>query len=102
MSAGILLETNGVMLKNDFTKLVEDILRDELMKLGMSYDDQVVDVEEQPSGDGCLIRLRGEQDDIAIVDQGAMASRDAVTAQVHRKLKAALLGTDPFAETPDL
>jgi hypothetical protein len=83
--------------QSDFAKLVDDIVRDELMKMGRDYAATVAGVVDAPSGEGCVIRLRGEEEDIPVLDLSG-ASRTALTAQIHRKLKATFVGPDLFVE----
>ena len=83
--------------QSDFAKLVDDIVRDELMKMGRDYDGTVSEVVDLPGGEGCIVRVRGEEEDIEILDVSG-GSRTALTARIHRKLRATFVGPDPFVE----
>ena len=80
-------------MRSEFCERVDDLLRDELMNLGLDYSRVVQDIVDHPSNDGCVIRMRGEYDDVEIVPQTRNVPANVLTAQIARKLKVSLMGT---------
>ena len=73
-----------------FAKMVDDAVREELLAMGFDYRDLVDGIDEPRGREGCVIRMRGEIDDVEIVPRGEHPSRAGITAQVRRKLEIAL------------
>ncbi|MBI2214746.1 MAG: hypothetical protein HYU52_13960 [Acidobacteria bacterium] len=83
-------------MSNSFVKLVEDVAREELASLGYDYKIVVAGIDEQRDGEGCIIRMTGEVDDVRIIPTDDNPTRAGIAVQVRRKLEIALRGIDPF------
>lgn len=83
-------------MASSFTKLVEDVAREELAAMGHDYRIAVAGIDEQRDGEGCIIRMTGEVDDVRIIPTDDNPTRAGIAVQVRRKLEIALKGIDPF------
>jgi hypothetical protein len=83
-------------MPSSFVKMVEDVAREELLSMGLDYGALVDRVEDQRDGEGCIIRLTGEADDIRIIPSDDNPTHASIRVQVRRKLDIALNGIDPF------
>ena len=83
-------------MASSFVKMVEDAAREELASMGRDYRIVVDRIDEQRDGEGCIIRMAGEVDDVRIIPTDDNPTRDGVAVQVRRKLEIALRGIDPF------
>ncbi len=81
-----------------FGKLVDDAVHEELLVMGFDFRAIVDGIDEPRQREGCVIRMRGELEDIEIVAPGDDPSYASVSAQVRRKLGIALRGIPPFRE----
>ena len=84
------------MSGSSFAKMVDDAVREELLVMGFDFHAVVDDIDEPRQREGCVIRMRGEIEDIEIIQSGNDTSYAAVGAQVRRKLEIALRGMSPF------
>ena len=78
------------MLPSRFAKLVDDVLREELLALNLDYEQVIEGIDEPGGREGCVIRLKGEYEDIEIIAREASSDREALTAQLRRKLRFAM------------
>lgn len=83
-------------MSSSLVKMVEDVAREELASMGHDYRIVVDRIEDQRDGEGCIIRMTGEVDDVRIIPTDDSPTRSAVAVQVRRKLEIALRGIDPF------
>ncbi|MFA6957869.1 MAG: hypothetical protein WC538_18540 [Thermoanaerobaculia bacterium] len=83
-------------MASSFQKMVDDAVREELASMGLDYKAIVDGIDEQRDGEGVIIRMAGEVDDVRIIPTDDNPTRDGVAVQVRRKLEIALRGIDPF------
>jgi hypothetical protein len=73
-----------------FQRLLEDVLREEILILGVNYDDVIQDVTRNRDGETYTIRFQGELHDLEIVEPHEMPAPAALGAQLRRKLETML------------
>lgn len=78
------------MIPTPFERLLEDVIREELLSMGHDFDDIVHSVSEKRDGEIHTVRFRGDLHDLDVVEPAELPSRDALAAQLRRKLDAAL------------
>jgi len=83
-------------MASSFLKMVDDAVREELASMGLEYNAIVAGIDEQRDGEGVIIRMAGDVDDVRIIPTDDNPTRDGVAVQVRRKLEIALRGIDPF------
>lgn len=77
------------MSTTPFERLLEDVLREELLARGLTYDDVVESIIPQRDGEGYSIRFRGSRHDLELVAPPGSQSREALAALLTRKLESA-------------
>jgi hypothetical protein len=83
-------------MSSSFVKMVEDAAREELASMGRDYRIVVDRIDEQRDGEGCIIRMTGEVDDVRIIPTDDNPTRAGIAVQVRRRLELALKGVDPY------
>lgn len=83
-------------MPSTLVKMVEDAAREQLLTMGYDYRIVVDRIDEQRDGDGCVIRMTGEVDDVTIIPTDDNPTPAGIAVQVRRKLEIALRGVDPF------
>jgi hypothetical protein len=73
-----------------FQRLLEDVLREELLTMGLDYATVVESVAEKREDSLFAIRFRGDVHDVDVVEPDELPSRIALAALIRRKLEATL------------
>ncbi len=83
-------------MPNQFAKMVDDAVREQLLAMGLDYARLVEKIDSSRDHDGCVIRLIGEAENIDIIPTDDNPTPEGVRLLVRRKLEIALRGIDPF------
>lgn len=83
-------------MPSQFAKMVDDAVREQLIAMGLEYDDVVERIDLARDHEGCIIRMAGEIEDLQIVPTDDNPTPAGVRVLVRRKLEIALRGIDPF------
>ena len=78
------------MSTSPFLRLLEDVLRDELLVMGLDYRAVVESIVEKREGGTFSIRFHGPRHDLDIVEPEKPPSRSTLAAHLRRKLAMAL------------
>jgi len=73
-----------------FQRLLEDVLREELLTMGLDYSRTIHSITEKRDGGTFTIRFYGESHDLEIVEPAEHPSRDGLAALLRRKLETSL------------
>ncbi len=75
--------------QGDFQRLLEDVLREEILMMGHDFSSLVERIIPRRDGEVFSIRFRGELEDLEIVEPAELPSRGELAAQLRRKLEKA-------------
>lgn len=78
------------MSLSPFQRLFEDVLREEILTMGLDYTEVVETIIEKRDGESYSIRFKGDLHDLEIVEPDELPSREALAALLRRKLETAL------------
>ncbi len=73
-----------------FQRFLEDVLREEILTMGLAYDEIVASIAEQRNGEAYTIRFHGETHDLEVIEPAELPSRAALAALLRRKLELAV------------
>jgi len=73
-----------------FERLLEDVLREELLTMGLDYARTVHSITAKRDGEAFTIRFQGEAHDLDIVEPPELPPRSALAALLRRKLEMSL------------
>ena len=73
-----------------FLRLLEDVLREEVLTMGLDYDNVIESIIQKRDGELCTIRFKGEFHDLDIVEPEELPTRTSFAALIRRKLETAL------------
>ena len=83
-------------MPSHFAKMVDDAVREQLLAMGLEYADVVERIDLSRDHDGCVIKMKGEVENIDIIPTDDSPTPAGVRVLVRRKLEIALRGIDPF------
>ena len=77
-------------LPSDFQRLLEDVLREEILTMGHDFSSVVDSIIPRRDGEVFSIRFRGDLEDLEVVEPAEMPTRRDLAAHLRRKLERAL------------
>ena len=77
-------------MESEFTKRLDDVIRQELLILGYDYADVVASVEDGRGGGDAVARLQPPYEDLSFEAPQEDEPQDMFSARVRRRLKVAL------------
>lgn len=81
-------------MNDEFTKRIDDLVRQELLILGYHYEDVVESIEQSRGSEGAIVRLRPPYDDVSFSPPPGDMPEQTFTAFIRRRLMARLEAPD--------
>lgn len=79
-------------LPSDFQRLLEDVLREEILTMGHEFSSVVERIIPRREGGVYAIRFRDDLEDLDVVEPSELPTRQDLAAQLRRKLERTLHG----------
>lgn len=77
-------------MPSEFAKRLDDVIRHELLVMGVEYAAVIDSIEDSPASGGVVVRMRPPYEDVEFEAPEPDLSGDILAARVARRLKVAI------------
>ena len=77
-------------MPSEFVKKLEDVIRQELLVMGVEYGSVIETVEDSPGSGGAVVRMHPPYDDVTFETPDPDLASDVFAARVARRLRVSI------------